>query len=198
MCDYSKKRGRSTLLRRRHFPVSGLQLPPLPVLAASGSEQKKLDSVPRYGVYTPDMKKTDKELMTIGTLAKAAGVGVETVRFYHRRGLLEKPSRTSGFRKYSESDVRTIKFVKRVQGLGFSLKDVQDLLDLALCSRETRPFIAKTCHEKIDQIELKIADLNRMVGMLHEFSLACGSEASNDSECRLLDCFENNWECCEK
>lgn len=144
------------------------------------------------------MKKTDKELMTIGTLAKAAGVGVETVRFYHRKGLLEMPFRTSGFRKYSESDVRIIKFVKRVQGLGFSLKDAQDLLDLALCSRETRPFIAKTCHEKIDQIEQKIADLNRMVGMLHEFSLICGSEVSNDSECRLLDCFENNWECCEK
>ena len=149
-------------------------------------------------MYTSDMKKTDKELMTIGTLAKAAGVGVETVRFYHRKGLLEMPFRTSGFRKYSESDVRTIKFVKRVQGLGFSLKDAQDLLDLALCSRETRPFIAKTCNEKIDQIEQKIADLNRMVGMLHEFSLICGSKSSNDSECRLLDCFENNWECCEK
>ena len=144
------------------------------------------------------MKKTDKEPMTIGTLAKAAGVGVETVRFYHRKGLLGMPFRTSGFRKYSESDVRIIKFIKRVQGLGFSLKDAQDLLDLALCSRETRPFIAKTCNEKIDQIEQKIADLNRMVGMLHEFSLICGSEASNDSECRLLDCFENKWECCEK
>ena len=144
------------------------------------------------------MKKTDKELMTIGALAKAAGVGVETVRFYHRKGLLDKPFRTSGFRKYSESDVQVIKFVKRVQGLGFSLKDAQDLLDLAVCSRETRPFIAKTCHEKIDQIEQKIADLNRIVGMLREFSLICGSEASHDSECRLLDCFENNWECCEK
>ena len=144
------------------------------------------------------MKSTDEELMTIGTLAKASGVGVETVRFYHRKGLLEKPPRTSGFRKYPESDVRTIKFVKRVQGLGFSLKDAQDLLDLALCSRETRPFIAKTCQEKIDQIERKITDLNKMAEMLHQFSLICGSEASDDSECRLLDCFENNWECCEK
>jgi len=139
------------------------------------------------------MKKTDKERMTIGTLAKAAGVGVETVRFYHRKGLLEKPIRTSGFRKYPESDVRIIKFVKRMQWLGFSLKEAQDLLGLALCSRETRPFIAKICHEKINQIEQKIADLNRMVGMLHEFSLICGSEASHDSECRLLDCVENNW-----
>ena len=73
--------------------------------------------------------------MTIETLAKAAGVGVETVRFYHRKGLLERPFRASGFRKYSESDVRIIKFVKKVQELGFSLKDAQDLLGIALCSR---------------------------------------------------------------
>ena len=144
------------------------------------------------------MNMLDKELMTIGTLAKAAGVGVETVRFYHRKGLLKRPLRTSGFRKYSESDVRIIKFVKKVQGLGFSLNDAHDLLGLALCSRETRPVIVKTCNEKIDQIEQKIADLNRMVGMLQEFSQICGSKASNNSECRLLDCFENNWECCEK
>lgn len=145
-----------------------------------------------------DMEENDRKLMTIGTLAKAAGVGVETVRFYQRKGLLEKPVRTSGFRKYSESDVRIIRFVKRVQELGFSLKDAQDLLDLALCSRETRPFLAKACNEKIDQIEQKIADLNRMVGMLQRFSRICASEASDDFECSLLNCFENDWECCEK
>ena len=78
---------------------------------------KKLDSVPWYGVHTSNMKKTDTELMTIGTLAKAAGVGVETVRFYQRKGLLEMPLRTSGFRKYSESDVRKIKFVKEFRSL---------------------------------------------------------------------------------
>ncbi len=163
-----------------------------------GEPQKRLDTVPWYGVYTSGMEENARKLMTIGTLAKAAGVGVETVRFYQRKGLLEKPVRTSGFRKYSESDVRIIRFVKRVQELGFSLKDAQDLLDLALCSRETRPFLAKACNEKIDQIEQKIADLNRMVGMLQRFSRICGSEASDDFECSLLNCFENDWECCEK
>ncbi len=163
-----------------------------------GEPQKRLDTVPWYGVYTSGMEENARKLMTIGTLAKAAGVGVETVRFYQRKGLLEKPVRTSGFRKYSESDVRIIRFVKRVQELGFSLKDAQDLLDLALCSRETRPFLAKACNEKIDQIEQKMADLNRMVGMLQQFSRICASEAPDDFECSLLNCFENNWECCEK
>lgn len=82
-----------------------------------------------------DSETERKKPMTIETLAKAAGVGVETVRFYHRKGLLERPFRASGFRKYSESDVRIIKFVKKVQELGFSLKDAQDLLGIALCSR---------------------------------------------------------------
>ncbi|MCG8585683.1 MAG: MerR family transcriptional regulator [Pirellulales bacterium] len=135
--------------------------------------------------------------MTIGTLAKAAGVGVETVRFYQRKGLLEEPARTTGFRKYSESDVRKIKFVKRLQELGFSLKDAQELLQLTVCSRETRPLLAKACNEKIEEIEEKIVDLNRILERLHQFNRSCGSNTSNDSQCSLLDCFENNWECCD-
>ena len=143
------------------------------------------------------MEETHAEQMTIGTLAKAAGVGVETVRFYQRKGILEKPARTSGFRKYTDSDVRTIKFVKRVQELGFTLKDAQELLDLELCTRETRPLLAEACNDKIEEIEQKIADLHRMVEMLRKFSQTCGSEALNDIQCSLLECFENNWECCE-
>lgn len=144
------------------------------------------------------MKETIKEPMTIGTLAKAAGVGVETVRFYQRKGLLETPKRTSGFRKYSESDVRIIKFVKKVQELGFTLKDAQQLLNLSSCCADTRPILANTCDEKIDEIKTKIIALNRMLDLLRKFSLACGNEALKDSECNLLDCFENDWECCEK
>ncbi|MAR08902.1 MAG: hypothetical protein CL681_02870 [Blastopirellula sp.] len=156
-----------------------------------------LDSVPWYGVYTGGMQETQAEQMTIGTLAKAAGVGVETVRFYQRKGILEKPARTAGFRKYTDADVRTIKFVKRVQELGFTLKDAQELLDLELCTQKTRPLLSEVCSAKIEEIEQKIADLQRMVGMLRRFSQTCGSEASHDGQCSLLECFENNWECCE-
>ncbi|MFG0263637.1 MAG: MerR family transcriptional regulator [Rhodopirellula sp. JB055] len=135
--------------------------------------------------------------MTIGALAKAAGVGVETVRFYQRKGLLETPARTTGYRTYSDSDARTIKFIKKVQELGFSLKDAQELLDIAFCSKETRPRLAKACDRKVEEIHQKINDLHRMLKMVHQFSNACGSETPNDSPCNLLDCFENDWECCE-
>ena len=143
------------------------------------------------------MEDTVTEHMTIGALARAAGVGVETVRFYQRKGLLETPNKSSGFRKYSGDHVRIIRFVKRVQELGFTLKDAQDLLDLGDCCRETRPRLAEVCRTKISEIQQKIADLNQMVEMLHQFSNTCGDETPNDNQCSLLDCFENNWECCE-
>ena len=143
------------------------------------------------------MENTETQQMTIGALAKAAGVGIETARFYQRKRLLETPNRSAGFRKYSDAHVRIIRFVKRAQELGFSLKDAQDLLELCDCCRETRPRLAEVCRTKISEIQQKIADLNRMLEMLHQFSETCGSESVNDSQCSLLDCFENDWECCD-
>lgn len=81
--------------------------------------------VPEYGVK-PDMKP-----MTIGQLAVAAGVNVETVRYYQRRGLLEVPQRVGGeIGRYSDSALQRLRFIKRSQALGFSLADVQTLLAL--------------------------------------------------------------------
>ncbi|MEM8670097.1 MAG: MerR family transcriptional regulator [Planctomycetota bacterium] len=136
--------------------------------------------------------------MTIGALAKAAGVGVETVRFYQRKGLIETPNKAAGIRKYSDSHVRIIRFVKRVQELGFTLKDAADLLEIEDCCDETRPRLAEVCESKIGEIRQKIADLNQMVELLHQFSDTCASDSQADSHCRLLDCFENDWACCEK
>lgn len=143
------------------------------------------------------MENTEAQQMTIGGLAKAAGVGVETVRFYQRKGLLETPNKAIGVRKYEESHVRVIRFIKRVQELGFSLKDAADLLDLGDCSRDTRPRLTEVCDTKIVEIQHKIADLNRMVDLLRQFSSTCGSDSLNESHCNLLDCFENDWECCD-
>ena len=72
-----------------------------------------------------------KARMTIGKLAESAGVGVETVRFYQRSGLLPEPARpVSGYREYTEADVRRIRFIKKAQTLGFSLDDITGLLKL--------------------------------------------------------------------
>ncbi len=143
------------------------------------------------------MESTETTQMTIGALAKAAEVGVETVRFYQRKGILETPEAVSGYRTYSSSHVRIIKFAKKVQQLGFTLSDAQDFLGLTGCSPETQPLLAEICDRKIREIEKKKADLNRMLEMLQQFHRTCGNEAMNDSHCSLLDCFENNWDCCE-
>ena len=143
------------------------------------------------------MDSTQSDQMTIGTLAKRAGVGVETIRFYQRKGLLQEPFRQAGFRKYSDADVKRIRFVKRVQELGFSLKDAQELLDLQLCNEETSPRLAEACEDKIGEIQQKITDLKKMIEMLRKFSQTCGNHGPLQTQCSLLDCFENNWECCD-
>ena len=143
------------------------------------------------------MEQDLQEQMTIGVLAKEAGVGVETVRFYQRKGLLKTPERTSGFRKYTQTDLRQIKFIKRVQELGFTLNDAQSLLKITFCSPKTQPLLEQVCNEKIEQIEKKIADLNGMLDELRQFYQSCACESSNNIQCSLLECFENEWECCD-
>lgn len=69
-------------------------------------------------------------MMTIGKLAKKVGVGVETIRYYHRQNLLEIPSTTSGFRLYSEEHARRLQFIKRAQTAGFTLQEISRLLQL--------------------------------------------------------------------
>ena len=69
--------------------------------------------------------------LKIGQVAKGAGVGVETIRFYERRGLIDDPPRTgSGYREYSEEAVSRIRFIRRASELGFSLNEIQELLEL--------------------------------------------------------------------
>jgi len=101
------------------------------------------------------------EQMTIGQVAEAAGVGVETVRFYHQRKLLALPSaRRGAFRVYQEEHADRIRFIKRAQELGFTLKEVQDLLKLndGTGHREARAL----ARAKLEEVERKLKDLQRM------------------------------------
>jgi|GEM_PF-193420 len=144
------------------------------------------------------MKATSSKPMTIGVLAKSAEVGVETVRFYERRGLLKQPIKEgSGFRHYSDSDIRKIRFIKRAQELGFTLEETRELLEMEVCSKATRPALQKKSQKKIDEIQQKIADLNEMLAALKKFSKSCGTKNTSTQECGILDCFEKRWECCQ-
>ena len=100
---------------------------------------------------------SDADQYTIGQLAKAAGVGVETVRYYQRRELLPVPEVASGFRTYPVSLVERIRFIKRAQELGFSLDEIGDLLRLedgTHCDEASR-----LAEHKLQDVREKIADL---------------------------------------
>jgi len=101
------------------------------------------------------------EELTIGRLAKAAGVNVETIRYYHRRGLVDAPYKPlGGHRRYAPSAVSRVRFIKRAQQLGFTLEEVTALLRLedGQSCVETR----RLAERKLALIETRIADLTRM------------------------------------
>ena len=95
---------------------------------------------------------------TIGKLAVAAGVGVETVRFYERKGLIKRPSVKEGFRKYSEEDAKRIRFIKRSQDLGFTLKEIKGLFELNSNPRAV-------CSDVRLQAEAKMAEIEKKSGI---------------------------------
>src|SRR5947208_10875572 len=101
--------------------------------------------------------------LTIGQVAKYAGVGVETLRFYEREGLIEEPPRReSGYRQYSADVVKRILFIKRAKELGFSLGEIQELLSLRVDPETTCTDVKRQAEARIADIEHKIADLVRM------------------------------------
>ena len=107
------------------------------------------------------MKSKNGELVTIGELARTAGVNVETIRFYQRRGLLAEPVRPlGGIRRYGEADSSRIRFIKSAQKLGFSLDEVSTLLTLedgTQCGEASR-----IAQQKLSEVQSKLADLRRM------------------------------------
>ena len=130
------------------------------------------------------------ESMTIGEVAKGAAVGVETVRFYEREGLIKQPPRReSGYRAYPAETVDRVRFIKRAKELGFSLKEIGDLLALRLAPGATCGQIKRRAEAKIEDIEDRIRSLNRMKGALRNLTAACEGKGAV-SECPILDALD--------
>ena len=113
-------------------------------------------------------------MLTIGRLAQAAAIGVETIRYYHRRGLLTEPVKPlGGHRRYPQDAVKRLRFIKRAQNLGFTLDEVRGLLTLedGQSCRDTR-FLAE---KKLAVIEGRLADLTRMRKLLKGLIAECES-----------------------
>lgn len=117
------------------------------------------------------MKNTEAIGLTIGGLAKSAGVGVETIRFYQRRGLLEIPGNSRGYRRYKEAHLERLRFIKRSQSIGFTLEETAELLTLN-DMRDHR--VARAlAQEKLRTIEERIEHLEDMRRALHHLVRTC-------------------------
>ena len=143
------------------------------------------------------MSTSVEQRRTIGKAAKEADIGVETIRYYERKGLIEQPIKAAGFRHYSDQDIKKLRFVKKAKTLGFSLDEIKELMELEVCSSKTKSVIKEKSQNKIHEIQQKISDLEEILGTLKKFSRSCASgKKTSTKECGLLECFENNWECC--
>lgn len=131
------------------------------------------------------------ESLTIGQLAQRAGVGVETIRFYEREGLIsEPPRRPSGYRDYPLETVARIVFIRRAKDLGFTLKEINELLGLRVRSRRNCAQVKRSADVKIADIDAKIASLRRMRRALKDLTRAC-EERTPIMECPILACLGN-------
>lgn len=128
--------------------------------------------------------------LTIGRIAKGAGISIETVRFYEKEGLIDPPARThSNYRIYPQSDMVRLRFIKRGKKLGFTLKEIKELLSLQLDPKATKAEVKQQAEAKIADIEHKIQDLTRMKEVLESLDACCNGQGPT-SDCPILDALE--------
>ncbi len=127
---------------------------------------------------------------TIGQLAKAAGINVETIRYYERRGLILQPEKPAeGFRHYPEDTFNRIRFIKRAQELGFSLDEVEILLNIdeGQCHD-----VQEIAAQKLVMIRQKMADLERLASSLDNWMQRCQSTPDNQPCPLIHDLIKND------
>lgn len=141
-----------------------------------------------YGLRTM-VRNQAKNSDTIGALAKAAGVGVETVRYYQRRGLLPEPARPPGeIRRYSDEDVRRLKFIRSAQAAGFTLAEIGELLDLS--AMDDRAKARRLAEARVAVLDQKIAELQEAREALAGLATTCANKRSGP--CPILSAFERS------
>ncbi|WP_106640624.1 MerR family transcriptional regulator [Allosphingosinicella vermicomposti] len=126
------------------------------------------------------------ESLTIGQLAAGGNVGVETIRFYQRKGLLDTPTRESGIRRYGSEDLRRLRFIRQAQAAGFTLEEIRELLELD--AGEDRSRARELARRRIQALDAKIAEFNRARDALQRLATECG--AGGKGPCPILASFD--------
>ena len=130
-------------------------------------------------------------MMTVAALARAGGVGVETVRYYQRRGLLETPATPQnggvrgGVRRYGEADARRLNFIRSAQAAGFTLDQIGELLRLDATA--DRPRVRAMAAERITALDAKLAELSAARAALHQLAEDC--DAASPGPCPIVTAF---------
>lgn len=128
--------------------------------------------------------------LTIGRVARSAGLAIDTVRYYEREGLLEKPARTaSGYRHYRPDAVARLRFIRQAKDLGFTLSEIRELLTLKVAPGKSCADVRARARLKIADVEQRIAQLDRMRRALEKLAAACSGRGPV-SECPILEAME--------
>ena len=129
--------------------------------------------------------------LTIGKVARSAGLAIDTVRFYEREGLLNKPARTAaGYRYYSSDAVARLRFIRQAKDLGFSLSEIKELLALRVAPGKSCADVRAHAEHKIADVDRRIASLKRVRGALVKLASACSGKGPV-SQCPILEALEH-------
>ncbi len=128
--------------------------------------------------------------LTIGKLAKEVGVNIQTVRYYERRRLLSPTARkSSGYRLYGEAALKRLRFIKNAQTLGFTLREITDLLNLRVSSTARCGDVERKAQAKLTQVQDKVRDLQMLAQALHGLIRTCRAGQPTD-RCPILQSLE--------
>lgn len=128
--------------------------------------------------------------LTIGKLAKAVGVNIQTVRYYERRRLLSPTARKlSGYRLYGDDALRRLRFIKNAQALGFTLHEIAELLNLRVISTARCGDVQRKAQAKLVQVEAKVRDLRALARVIRDLIKSCKAQQTTD-HCPILKSLE--------
>ena len=127
---------------------------------------------------------------TIGQLARLSDVGVETIRFYEREGLMPRPARrASGYRHYADDAVTRLRFIRHAKDLGFGLKDIKGLLALRVTSSSTCADVRKRAEARLADVRIRLDMLKKIETALVKLTAACRGRGPTGA-CPILDTLE--------
>ena len=130
--------------------------------------------------------------LSIGQVATAAEVNIQTIRYYERRGLFPTPRRTpAGYRQYADDAVARLRFIKHAKELGFSLEEIQELLGLRVRHGAACDAVERKTRQKIEVVQHRIRNLQRMKRTLERLATACTARRPTD-DCPILEVLEDH------